>query len=263
MMIKIMETELVGTKKTKKKKRPIYPNVNVASIPPIPEAEVADFKAKYISTIYLDHNDPELEKRGPIAELQYKRWNWANDNIAIYVNMLRVSGHNDTNIQALCDGDRPLCFPDQAVYAELQQSLKQLKNDLEQETGVANVKFVQTGSSVAGFSTNPAKGFPYLPSKITSVGKSDIDLVIVADHAVERIVEASKQKGLKIKEYSTICNLTDLSVRYGVKNGYPAKCLETWHQTWMKKLGAEIQLTFQRDPKDSFPPWEAEVVLPA
>ena len=67
------------------------------------------------------------------------------------------------------------------MWDEFRSALGDLEGALELEKGWTPVSFVHTGSAVHGFSQNPCKGFPDMPSKITDPSKSDVDLCIVGN----------------------------------------------------------------------------------
>ena len=246
--------------------RPLFPKATmvstfVSSIPKIDPDKVEAFKAEMIDGTY--HHDEEAAMRMKslvkIRDAQYARWKWVCANVSTYVNMLRVCGHSDDNIQAMFAG-RPLCFREQKTYDELCVALRALKAKLEEEMGWESVGFVFTGSSVPGFSQNPAKGKHLVPSKITSVSKSDVDISLKAD-GVEKFVEAMREKGISCRGYPTTCTPTKAGMRFGMKPKdlcEQAPALENFYKEWSARLPGGLQLTLCDDGL-SVPPWEARV----
>ena len=133
--------------------------IKVKKVPHLNPEDVEEFKKQYISNAYLHEGDAEFKERLDNSKsIMFTRWDWLQQNGATYVNMLRVSNHPDENIQQCLDGKRPLCFTNKVIYKEFIKDLRLLKKSLEAETSLTNVRFVQTGSSVPGFSNNTFKG---------------------------------------------------------------------------------------------------------
>ena len=237
--------------------------VKVKNVPPIKgEAQIQEFKKKYLSNEYLHPGDKDFQERiDNSVEIQYKRWDWMQSNPTIYVNMLRLSNHSDENIQACLDGRKPICFVTEDIYSEFTLELKHLKKKLEKETEFRNIRFIQAGSSVPAFSNNPLKGFRDIPSKITDPNKSDVDVVVVA-YGVKAFAEKQKALGVSVRDYpSTTKRKGPMSVRYGLKDWSTIPCLSQWVDVWKKKLGGGVQITLQ-DGDPITPPWEPYICLP-
>ncbi len=236
--------------------------VNTKSVPPIPENQLEEFKRKYTSNTYIHDGEAGFDDRLKNAiEIQYKRWDWMQAHPDIYVNMLRVSGHKDENIQACVDGKRPLCFLNADLYREFTLDLNDLKQSIERETEFKNVRFVQAGSSVAGFSNNPLKGLRDIPSKITDAGKSDVDVVIVAK-GVKEFIDRQKNNNIPLREYpSTTSRKGAQEIRFGLKHWEAIPSIKDWIEKWKVIMGGGVQITLQEaDPV--LPPWEPYIVLP-
>lgn len=246
--------------------RGLFTACDVAAVAPIPDGEArAEFAAKYLSDAYLHAGDPGYEDRlARCVELQFARWAWANDNLDTYVNMLRVSGHADQKITDMAVHGIPMSFADAGQYGAFKFALLHLREALgSEENGLDAIGFVHTGSSVPGFSTNPLKGFAELPSKITKVGRSDIDLVFVAvgiDAAAARLAE----QGRTWRRYATtMCDGSETK-RYSVQPADIELLSPLTHafvQRWQEELGADIQLTLHERPGVAFAPWENPVRL--
>jgi len=198
-----------------------------------------------------------------VAELQFKRWSWATGHQWTYVNTLRIQKFSDANIQSMCDGVRPLCFSGEEIHKEFCTTLGNLGRALEKEMGWKNVRFVQTGSSVVGFSTNPLKGVAERPTKITSLDKSDVDVVIVAEGLNEWIVKSRTEKKPFIGRDFPTTRCID-------KYGNRAACrkpedvcepLKEWVAVWSKKLDGGVQITFDTEANPTIPPWESWVPI--
>lgn len=246
--------------------RAMFPQADLATNPAPPEGEaLKSFEAAYLSDQYLHRGDPGFDERlERCIELQYTRWQWANDNLETYVNMLRVSGHPDAKIDAMMRYGVPMSFASVEEYGLFKFALLKLRDELERGgTALCNVGFAHTGSSVPGFSTNPLKGFAELPSKITAVGQSDVDLVFIADNVV-RSVEAMTAEGRSIWTYSTTMADRSEELRYSVKQEdieHLSPRTYRFIKLWEEKLGAGIQVTFQETPKAALSPWENRVQL--
>ena len=242
--------------------RSVILRINVKSVPKLTDPnEIEIFKRKYLSNDYIHDNDPEFKERmDHTREIQFKRWDWMNSHPEIYVNMLRLSNHSDENIQACLDGKRPLCFTSAELYSEFTSDLVQLKAQLERETELRNVRFIQAGSSVAGFSNNPAKGFRDQPSKITDVSKSDVDIAVVA-HGVKALIAKKKAENAKMREYPSTVSRTTSDIRYGFKYWSEVPPIGEWMDKWKLKMGGGVQVTLQ-DGDPSTPPWEPYIKLP-
>ena len=237
--------------------------INTANVPRISDPkEIELFKSKYLSNAYLHDGDPEFEDRKKNAkEIQFIRWEWMIKHPEIYVNMLRLSNHPEENIQACLDGRRPLCFTSELLYCEFTRDLRGLEVSLEEETPFKNVRFIQAGSSVAGFSNNPFKGLRDQPSKITDVKKSDVDVVIVA-YGVKAFVDKQRALKVELRDYpSTTTRYTPDDMRYGFRDWSIIPPIKDWMSKWKVKMGGGVQITLQEgDP--SVPPWEPYILLP-
>ena len=228
----------------------------------MPDNQLEEFKRKYISNLYVHEGEQGFEERlKSSVEIQFKRWDWMQSHPDIYVNMLRVSNHKEENIQACLDGRRPLCFTSAELYTEFTMDLNDLKQNIERETDLKNVKFVQAGSSVAGFSNNPHKGFRDIPSKITDVGKSDVDVVIVAE-GVKEFIERQKKDNIPLREYPSTSSLKGPSgLRFGLKYWEAIPSIKDWMEKWKVIMGGGVQITLQ-EANPILPPWEPYIILP-
>jgi len=225
-----------------------------------------EFKANHVSSIYLHGDEPEAKERLANSDkLMYARWDWASTNADKLVNALRLCGHADHHIQAMCNGTRPLCFKDESLHQEFLDDLRHLKAELEHEMGWKNVGFVQSGSSVPGFSTNPLKGIAYQASKITDPTKSDVDLVVVGE-GVAAWVEEAKAKHLPNHVYPSCgarlpSGKVEQETRVGLKREEDLpKALVAFRAKWASKFGGGMQTTFALSPTPSLPPWESRLL---
>lgn len=240
--------------------KPRFPPVTVASVAPVPPADVPAFKAEHIDDTYLHWNDAEAQKRvEKVRKHQYFRWRWACDNVETYVNVLRVAGHSDAMIQNMFDGT-PMCFRTPEAYADLRRALGVLKGKIEKEMGWENVDFVITGSSVPGFSQNPCKGLADRPTRITDISSSDVDICIVAE-GVNKTMMGRMARGEKEPKscYSTTCSATTQATRFGCKDLSPVcQAVDDFKKEWDGKLEGGVQITFGEDDNPT-PPWEARI----
>eukprot|EP01124_Arcella_intermedia_P013322 TRINITY_DN19740_c0_g1_i1.p2 TRINITY_DN19740_c0_g1~~TRINITY_DN19740_c0_g1_i1.p2 ORF type:complete len:255 (-),score=28.56 TRINITY_DN19740_c0_g1_i1:31-795(-) len=240
-------------------------SARVSDCPQLDPAKMDKFKRKYLDYTYLEHDSEEGKLRmrtlENVIDLQYKRWEWAQGNQWKYINALRLAQFSDENIQDMCNARRPLCFPSAALYEEFCASLGELAERVEKEMGWRNVRFVQTGSSVVGFSTNPLKGVADRPTRITSVEKSDLDVVIVAEMGDFLGGEGEKKEYLGHR-YPTTRARGESGTRVGCKPSRCGEAIKEWAAVWSAKMGGGIQLTFDTDPNPSIPPWESWVPIP-
>ena len=246
-------------------RRAPFPGLVVADVPAVPEAEAADFRKRYLNNDKVGKDDPrhaDLAARD--VEIQFARWAWAHANTSTYVNMLRMAGHSDADIQDCVDGVRPLCFP-QPLYAEFKESLRQLAADLESAMGWRRVRFAQMGSSVVGYSSNPFKGFEEQPSKITDPASSDVDMYVIAE-GIHEWAELCRAEGKPFpdKEYPTTTTLEEGTgcVRYRVPD-FADVCpsLAAWHDAWSARFGGGIQLTLRRKADPTLAPWHMLIAI--
>lgn len=234
-----------------------FANSRLADVESIEEANMEDFKAKYI-----DHRKRDAKELGNITSatvrgIQYARWRWAQDNMDTYINQLRLSGFGDKAIHDMLDGV-PLCFESPAHYKEFSGACAKLCRDLEEEqNSLVHARVVVTGSSVPGFSQNPFKGKRDRPSRMTSVAKSDVDICIVADGASDWISRLNDQN-ISFSVYPCTAGPHVSTNRYGLK---PAVFKETsqvlfeFHEIWSEKLKGGFQITLQ-DAGSNMVPWE-------
>jgi len=242
-------------------------NVLVSEIPVIPQEKLERFKHKHINDSYIhDHNCSEAKARNAtcqlVADLQYQRWAWAEGNQWKYINVLRANQFSDDNIQDMCNATRPLAFSTRQLHEEYCKSLGELAKDLEKEYGWKNIRFIQTGSSVVGFSTNPLKGLADRPTKITSVDSSDVDVVIVAE-GLKEWLDKCHAEGKKFlgHEYPTTRTQTTFGHRKGCKTPTDVDVIKDWWEVWSKKLSGGVQITFDTEPHPKIPPWESWIQI--
>jgi hypothetical protein len=256
----------MGCGASKECKRNIGINIHkieVKSVPPVTESEIEEFKSKYLSNAYIHEGEEGFKERMDKApELMFKRWDWLKNNPEIYVNMLRVKGYSDEQIQDCLDGKRPLSFKTVEIHKELCLDIKKLGKDLEKELGLKDVWFVQTGSAVPGYSSNPCKGLPDAPSKITDPDSSDVDIVIVG-FGVKALVQKMEKENKKMKPYPCINKKEgkQSEVRYGNRQLEEISIsLSDWAKKWSEKLKGGVQITFQ-EGNPVFPPWELPIPI--
>ena len=186
----------------------------------IPRGNLDELRQTNIDKTKLPKSDPEaVDRRKCGRAIQFRRWQWAKDNITTYVNVLRAAGHADDRIQNMLDGV-PLCFANAEEYTTFCRALHSMAPAIEAEMGWRKCGFVFTGSCVPGFSQNPAKGMRDVPSSIVDVGKSDVDICIVAD-GVNNVVTkllSQDQASEPQKLFITTCTPQMEGVRFGCKN---------------------------------------------
>jgi len=238
---------------------------NVADVKALVEANMEDFKAKFIDSSKKDPTSEEgkavLASTAAARKIQYTRWRWAQANIDTYINQLRVSGFSDEAIQNMLDGV-PLCFENRDHFQEFCAAGAELCHNLSQEqTRLLDIHIVATGSSVTGFSQNPLKGKRDQPTKMTSVKKSDVDICIVADGVSDWISRLGFQD-VPFRVYPSTAGPNRSSNRYGLKPSSfenISQVLFEFYQLWSEKLTGGLQITFQ-DKGSGIPPWEIVIV---
>lgn len=138
--------------------------MNVSSVPKEPiKFELSRHK-------HHVHNDDgtineENQWRCDNAKLiQETRWQWVKDNPHDFVNLMRHMEFTDESIQAMIDRDRPLDFKSRADFEECTNDLSDCAAKIKERTGITNMRFIQQGSSITGYSSNPRKGERFTPN---------------------------------------------------------------------------------------------------
>lgn len=237
-------------------------DVKVASVAPIDPAE--SFKEKYVDMVtYLKKDDKEYADRKKDANaIQTNRFKWAQGNKETYVNMLRVMGHKDDDIQSCCDGVRPLNFSGAEQHAAFCESLGKLSKDLEAEMGWTNVRFCQQGSSVAGYSSNQFKGKKDKPSRITNPTSSDVDVIIHGDGVGEFVKRSLEEEKCKCWDRKGPYETRGDHPLYGFKDVKAiSPAIAGWVDHWEKEFGGGVQLTFAEHANPGFYPWQRPIPL--
>lgn len=222
----------------------------VASVPTIPEAEQEEFKAKYLNRT---KSCPDFRR---VQDIQMPRWNWANENLDILVNQLRLSGFPDDKITNMFNG-LPMWVQDENLFNELRRDLSLLALKLEEENNWSNVGIVFAGSSANGFSQNPCKGLPDIPTWITSYESSDVDISIHADGVLEYVAQfdGTRYFPTTIDEFTT-------SVRTPIWPSDAPKFgdgMVAFYDKWTELIPAGLQFTAY-EGHNFLPPWEIRAV---
>jgi len=239
----------------------------VKDVDPIPTKEQEQFKAQYLDrTKSCDGDASKLDAR--VQDIQYTRWEWANNNLETFVNMMRLSGHSDKKIQNMFNGI-PLWVDIEEnkrsaedYFSSFRRELAPLAKEMEEELGWRNVVFVFTGSSVNGFSQNPCKGSLTVPSWITDQEKSDVDISVHAAGVNQFAVSNADM----VKLRPTIVDRLTTGVRYSPINGadgHPryeifGRALRDFYDKWSNILPGGLQFTVYED-NWSLPEWESRV----
>lgn len=261
-------TKIVGV--VKQRARGFQPQFGAGTVASIaPKGGLDDIRAYSDEQIeafrdeYIDRSvSTEAFSQAAAREVQYRRWQWALANTASLINMLRASGHKDSAIQAMLDG-QPLCFydvqgklPGKAAFEEFCTALVSLGDELEKEQGWGRVCFVATGSSVVGFSQNPSKGKRDAPSWIAAPNQGTVYVCVLAD-GVAASVEAARAKGQKVDARATTCSPLNSAVRWALPEpaGLSA-ALASFAAEWSAKLPGALAFSVGEECLD-LPPWEA------
>ncbi|KAL3936626.1 MAG: hypothetical protein SGARI_002476 [Bacillariaceae sp.] len=228
----------------------------VASIPTIPAEEQEAFKEEYISRASFCPEDSHTpDGVSDIAQdVQFPRWEWAVDNLDIFVNQLRLSNFTDEKIDQLFQG-YPLWVQDMDLFEQFRDSLSEVTLCLEEDAGWTNIDVIFTGSSANGFSMNPCKGNITVPTAISSPTKSDVDISFRANGVLD-FVEAHEEEFSYY--YPTTVNEWTTGTRMPLKDSiFPAlgECFEAWATKWSELFPAGLQLTMYEDDFE-IPPWE-------
>merc|ERR1712061_369811 len=109
---------------------------------------------------------------------------------------LRKAGFEDTDIQLCMRREKPLDFVSMEEYVECKADLMQAAARIEKRTGITHIRFVQQGSSVTGFSTNPLKGERFVPTHLYHAG-SDTDFRLTGE-GIEKALEQIIADGGKL-----------------------------------------------------------------
>ena len=167
----------------------------VSSVPPIPEDQKAAFAEEYLYREKRSfRTDPFDEEEARAC--QFDRLDWVQKNPDIFVNQLRESGFDDDAITGIITGSSPNGFKSIELYEEFKEDLySRGVQCLEKDTSMKNMAFTFSGSSAAGYSTNPYKGKCSIPTWMTSK-KSDFDFGIIADGVAKDVAKAGLEKFL-------------------------------------------------------------------
>lgn len=228
-------------------------DVNVSEVlpPPVGKA-LEDFKEQHINN---DVFPGRVRCEDEVRELQFRRLDWARENLHTFINMLRVCGHKDEAIQAMCDGRCPLGVQIEHMSI-FRAGLPEFAASLEKELGWKRARFVQTGSNVLGYSPNPSKGFAEQPSKIADTLSSDVDICIVAEGA-PAYYEQLERDGKEVWRMPT--HLQDCEgLRFGAAHeGDNPALVREWCLRWEFFFPAGLQITVQRELDPRLPAWES------
>jgi len=232
--------------------------VTVSEVPPPPTGEALEkFKSQYLNNDEFpdERRSERVKDEDEVRVLQFKRLEWARDNVHTYISMLRLSGHKDSYIQAMCDGACPL-GADPECMSTFCAGLPSFAEKLEKELGWKGARFVQTGSSILGYSQNPMKGFANQPSKITNMSSSDVDICIVAEGA-PAYYEQLEKDGKEVWRMPT--HLEDgQGLRFGVANSDDnPSIIRDWCEKWKSTFPGGLQVTVQQELDPKLPLWES------
>lgn len=225
--------------------RPYYPDRIISM-------DVADVPVKY-SEIKENHKIVDRKRQtetlirvNKADEIQEARWDWIRDHPATYINMLRESGISDKDIQAMSLRQKPLDFKTREQYLTFQS---QFRDAFFQDTELVDAVFVQQGSSVAGYSSNPRKGDRFIPNYL--FGKdSDIDIKVSSEGLADVLRRHPRASELKFKEFDP-----DILEPESVPLVFP-KLSEVTNR-WSKKLKRPIQvIVFTQPDRLTIKPWD-------
>jgi hypothetical protein len=177
-----------------------------------------------------------------------------------FTNTLREANFSDEDIQRAFDRKQPLDFTSLQAYEECVKDLEDVRKTIERRTGVKNLRCVQQGSSIPGFSTNPNKGHRYLPNYLTDRVKSDTDLRFSGDGMKEYIEKVRLEgKTVNVKKYAP--HLID---NYDGSNGILFPELEAMAKKWVddKRVYLTVQFTIFEEYKPYFEPgfWDNDLL---
>ncbi len=199
-----------------------------------------------------DVNYPDRMKNS--SEIQWARWQWMNDNPIDYVNLMRQQGYLDEDIQHMLSRKKPLDFDSIEDFEQFKSEVRELQGQLTADYQLKNLRFIQQGSSITGFSTNPRKGDRDIPNYIFNKAEgSDLDFRIHADN-IESIYDPNKGIELKTQPGLEIRLIEPSSA------GVVVPELITFADVWKTKIKQDMQFTLVLDYNKEFEPkhWDWE-----
>lgn len=227
-------------------------DINVASVP----RKIDDLITH--ATITIDRDSREGKWRlANVRQCQMLRWIWSQKHPSKWINMLRNAGLEDTDIQLCLLRAKPFDFFSLEDYTECKTDLMRVAARIEKRTGVTGIRFVQQGSSITGYSSNPLKGERYVPTHLYHAG-SNTDFRLTCE-GIEKVIEQVIADGGKVDQHEGFPILYPHSAQVV----FPE--LEDISRKWKSRLRGEanhIQFTIVIDSKyQGFPPnlWDLPI----
>jgi len=176
------------------------------------------------------------------------RWRWIQANPEKYVNLLRMKGYSDDDIQMLCDRKKPLDFETVEDYKECVDDIERMGKDICRRTKMKDIQFIQQGSSCLGFSTNPVKGRRFIPTHAYHSG-SDTDFRFTAT-GIQDYIQKCAEEG---KDVTTREGAEHILAPHKAVPLFPE--IEKFSEKWAPRLRAKakhVQFSTVVDPDHAF-----------
>jgi len=163
---------------------------------------------------------------------------------------MRKAGISDESIEAMSLRIYPLGFSSEEQYLEYKDNILSVLKEFEDSSSISNLRIIQQGSYVAGYSSNPRKGMRSIPTHIYNE-ESDLDFRLSGTGIKEYINSNDLHPEVKLY-FPDLVEPDQLSVVFPQLED----CLETWR----KKLGRGIQVTISMKLGPEFEPlpWDWE-----
>lgn len=236
-------------------------SINVSSIKSLNKKEKEDELNVMNKTCLIKMGDLGFKERYENSiQIVFDRWDWIVNNTEEYVNMLRINGFSDENIQECFEGQRPLTMNDIETFNQFCDRIFTLKNELKKRYKIKNLKVAIIGSSLYGFSNNPLKGDKTIPSNIARSETCDFDFVFIGI-GIDELLKKFSDSEDNIKSFQYVnCN-KQKGVRYKVKNlEENMKIVYEWKKEMKNFLNKKIRIYFQ-EGEGNLAPWEAFIEL--
>jgi hypothetical protein len=216
--------------------------INVSKVP---------HKATLLSTnrIKIPKSDENYRDRMENSkEIQWRRWEWMNRNPETYVNLMREQGENDADIQQMLSRQKPLDFDNLVDFEAFKIDVKSLKLQLTEAYELAALRFIQQGSSITGFSTNPVKGDRDVPNYIYNKAEGlDLDFRVYSQN-LQDLYDQSNNIELKSRPELSVRLVEPSSARDLMPE------LQSFIEIWKPRLNSEIQFTLVLDYHEDYEP---------
>ena len=203
----------------------------------------------------------EAERNRCMVKIQQARYKWMCSQPADYVNVLRTE-FSDEDIQMCIDRRKPLSFPSIDDYDAFVADLADAASQIEERTGVKDMRFVMQGSSIFGFSVSPTKGAADQPSYLflpPPKGKSDVD-IRVAGAGIRELADKLRESENPPAAHKFNANLLKGADPNDSERLFPE--LAAVQRKWTERLGGvPVEWTFFAAAEYNYgaKPWDREI----